>query len=66
VKVVVNGSERELPDRTSVSDVLAALKAPEAGAAVAVNDEVVPRSAWPGRMLAERDAVEVLVAVQGG
>ena len=34
--------------------------------AVAVNADVVPRSAWPSTVLRDGDAVEVLVAVAGG
>ncbi|GAA3681618.1 sulfur carrier protein ThiS [Nocardioides ginsengisoli] len=36
------------------------------GVAVAVNGEVVPRSAWPDRLLADGDVVELVTAVQGG
>ena len=36
------------------------------GLAVAVNGEVVPRSAWQTTSLEEADKVEVLVASQGG
>lgn len=36
------------------------------GLAVAVNGEVVPRSAWQTTPLEEADKVEVLVASQGG
>ncbi|WP_372697971.1 sulfur carrier protein ThiS [Arthrobacter sp. JSM 101049] len=36
------------------------------GLAVAVNDEVVPRSAWAGTRLRPGDRIELLAAVQGG
>lgn len=36
------------------------------GLAVAVNDEVVPRSAWERTRLLPGDHIEVLSAVQGG
>ena len=36
------------------------------GVAVAVNGEVVPRSAWQTTSLEDADKVEVLVASQGG
>jgi len=36
------------------------------GVAVAVNGEVVSRSAWESTPLSESDLVEVLTAVQGG
>ncbi len=36
------------------------------GIAVAINDEVVPRSIWPTRLLAAADKVLVIQATQGG
>ena len=36
------------------------------GVAVAVNDAVVPRAAWPAIPLAEGDRVLVIQATQGG
>ena len=77
LRVSINGESHELATGTTVADVVAELAprtdgdaaAPEArarGIAVAVNDEVVPRTAWPDTVLAEADRVEVLTAVQGG
>ena len=49
------------------SDLLVSLALAERrGLAVAVNDEVVPRGAWPKRALAEADHVLVIQATQGG
>lgn len=39
---------------------------PEAGTAVAVDGDVVPRSAWASTALAEGAIVDILTAVQGG
>ncbi|HWJ10607.1 MAG TPA: sulfur carrier protein ThiS [Nocardioides sp.] len=52
----------------SVADLLGARLGDPAppGIAVAVNGEVVPRTAWPAVVLADGDAVEVVTAVQGG
>ena len=36
------------------------------GIAVAVNDAVIPRSAWPDRPVAAGDRIEVITAMQGG
>ena len=54
--------------RATVADAVDASGAPESrdGVAVAVDGEVVPRSRWDDRPLAEGDQVEVLQAVQGG
>jgi sulfur carrier protein len=64
--VRVNGEPRELADGTTVAAVVAALDATGTGCAVALNDEVVPRREWPGRVLEAGDRLEILTAVQGG
>jgi sulfur carrier protein len=66
VNVRVNGERRALADGTSVADVVRELTDAERGVAVAVDGEVVPRSAWPETALADGQHVEVLRAVQGG
>jgi sulfur carrier protein len=64
--VTVNGAADDLPAGTSVNDLVASLGRGRAGIAVAVNDEVVPRSRWPNVELASGDRVEILTAAQGG
>jgi sulfur carrier protein len=61
--VTVNGDMR---DGTSVDDVVVGLGRGRSGLAVAVNDEVVPRSRWATVALREGDRVEILTAAQGG
>ncbi|MGN6331038.1 MAG: sulfur carrier protein ThiS [Motilibacteraceae bacterium] len=65
-RVAVNGEARELAAQTPLPDLVATLSASGTGIAVAVNGEVVPRSAWDGVVLRDGDAVEVVTAVQGG
>ncbi len=62
----VNGRPAELPDGTTVADLVAARAEEHRRIAVARNADVVPRSAWATTVLVEGDAVEVLVAVAGG
>jgi sulfur carrier protein len=66
--VIVNGEPAEVAAGATVAELLARLGHPASGAgiAVALNGEVVPRTAWPATGLAERDRVEVLGAAQGG
>lgn len=40
--------------------------AAQPGIAVAVNDAVIPRSAWPEKPVDEGDRIEVITAMQGG
>ena len=68
MRILLNGEPRELRDPATVADAVAVSGAPEsrAGIAVAVEGEVVPRSRWTDRALADGEHVEVLQAVQGG
>jgi sulfur carrier protein len=69
VKVQLNGETRELTDGATVADLVegSGLE-PERrrGIAVAVDAEVIPRSAWKSTELAEGQAVELVTAIQGG
>jgi sulfur carrier protein len=66
--VELNGDRVELAEGASVSDAVGAAGADSGrrGVAVAVDGEVVPRSAWEGRRLREGQKVEVVEAIQGG
>ncbi|WP_447005363.1 sulfur carrier protein ThiS [Saccharothrix isguenensis] len=66
MKAKVNGLERELADGSTVAAVLVLLDAPPNGVAVAVDGEVVPRTAWKTTVVPDGAAIEVLTAVQGG
>jgi sulfur carrier protein len=63
VHITLNGEPRELPDRSTVADLVADL--PHRGVAVAVDGAVVPRSRHD-QTLSEGARVEVVTAVQGG
>jgi sulfur carrier protein len=66
--ITVNGERRELPDGTTVAEVVATLLNGQAGrgVAVALNGEVLPRAAWQTTAVTDGDSVEVLTATQGG
>jgi sulfur carrier protein len=64
--VTINGAPSDMPDGTTVDDLIAHLGRGRSGLAVAVNDEVVPRSRWAVAGLREGDRIEVLTAAQGG
>jgi len=68
VKVVLNGTERELRGGATIADAVqaAAGDAERWGIAVALDGEVVPRGRWSETELREGQAVEVLEARQGG
>jgi sulfur carrier protein len=62
----VNGRARRVASGSSVADLLERLALERRRVAVAINREVVPRSAHANRILAEGDRVEILEAVGGG
>jgi len=66
VIVAVNGEQVELEAGATVETVLKQLAVRTTGVAVALNGDVVPRSAWSQTPLGSDDRVEVLSAAQGG
>ena len=66
VQVHVNGQAREFAAGSTVDQVVAAVTDLDAGIAVAVNGEVMPRRGWPGTPVGEGDQIEIVTAVQGG
>jgi sulfur carrier protein len=68
MEITLNGRPRELPDGATVAELVAAIggRPDGRGVAVAIETEVVPRSAWEATRLASGERVEILVAVQGG
>jgi sulfur carrier protein len=67
VGIFLNDQPRALAGPTTLAALLRELGLAERkGVAAAVNGEVVPRPAWPGRALAEKDRVLVIRATQGG
>ena len=64
--VTVNGEPREVPDGTTVEQLVGQVTDQPTGVAAAVNGEVVPRGSWAATPLRDGDQVEVVTAVQGG
>lgn len=67
MRVVVNGTERELKAGVTVADMLEQLGVRSRdGVAVAVNETVVTRSRLGEYRVEEGDTIEVIQAVSGG
>ena len=66
MRITVNGDPHDLPDASTVADLVGSLDLPETGVAVAVDGDVVPASGWGGAPLHDGAEVDVLTAVQGG
>ncbi len=68
MNIKINGKNTELAESLKVSDFIAIHlngKEPR-GIAVAVNDNIIPKSNWGDTSLAENDSIEIVHAVQGG
>jgi len=67
-KIVLNGEEREIPREMTVMELLEEIgvKYRKVGLAVAINEEVVPKSEYTSRKVKEGDKVEVVHLVGGG
>ncbi len=63
---MVNGEPQVIADGMTVQLLAASVLDRPRGVAVAVNGEVIPRSAWPTTALHDDDRVEVVTARQGG
>jgi sulfur carrier protein len=64
--LLVNGECRAVPAGCTVSGLIELLGLAGRRVAVAVNRDVIPRSAFGSRRLAAGDRVEILEAVGGG
>ena len=66
MRIRVNGVEREVPEATTVRNLLAGLGLPPGPVAVEVNRDIVPRARHAEHVLGEGDRVEVVTLVGGG
>ena len=66
VNLLVNGDPRTVPSDYTVAKLIDALGLQTRRIAIAVNRNVVPRSAFATHQLAADDRVEILEAVGGG
>jgi sulfur carrier protein len=68
MQVMINGQQQEFGAGATVASVIRSMQGPPEGRgiAVALQGEVIPRSAWHSTELSDGDRIEVVVAVQGG
>ena len=68
MKISVNGEDKEVRLNINIQDLLIALdlNPTQAGIAVAVDREVIPKTQWQKTELHEGSEVEIIRAVQGG
>ena len=68
MKIHVNGEAKEVRHNINIHDLLIVLELnpTQAGIAVAVDREVIPKTQWQKTELHEGSEVEIIRAVQGG
>lgn len=68
MKIRVNGEEKMVCLNSNVHNLLIALEMDpmQSGIAVAVDREVIPKTAWRTTELRENSEIEIIRAVQGG
>ncbi|MDO9177471.1 MAG: sulfur carrier protein ThiS [Agitococcus sp.] len=66
MKIYLNGSLTEMPENSTVADILVLLDVVGRRVAVELNDNIVPKSQHSQAILQDNDKVEVVHAIGGG
>jgi sulfur carrier protein len=64
--ITLNGDRHEVPESTTLSDLLATLDMQNRRFAVEINEQLIPRSEHATRPLHSDDQVEIVQAIGGG
>lgn len=66
MQIIVNNKAMEMAEGSTLSTLAEALRLPEKGVAVAVNNQMIPREEWSATSLQEGVQVVVIKAACGG
>ena len=68
ITIHVNGEDRDVRENLSITELLIELNidSEQSGIAIALDREVIPKSAWKTTEVLEDSEVEIIRAVQGG
>lgn len=66
MKIIINGSSREVPDNLSASELILSLGLADKRLAMEVNREIIPRSTFESHIIHPDDTVEIVHAIGGG
>ncbi len=67
MNIIVNGQTTDIPQNSSIEDVLHHIGQMQTGGmAIAINDLVVPKSQWAKAQITEGDKILIIKASQGG
>lgn len=67
MEILLNNQPKQISGQASVQQLLnEVLGEKQKGIAVAINNTVVPKAAWPQRFIKESDNILIIKATQGG
>lgn len=66
MKVTINGNSHEVSDGLSLEQCLIELDKVDKGIAVAIDQEIIPRSTWAIHCVNEGDDISIFRAIAGG
>jgi sulfur carrier protein len=66
ISVSINGSPQKFDHPINITDLITSLDLTGKRIAIECNSEIIPRSSFSQRLLADGDKIEVVVAVGGG
>lgn len=67
MEITINHKKHQLQNSCSVAEMLAIVLSAEAkGIAVAINQTIITKSAWPVHLLKDGDQITLIKATQGG
>lgn len=66
MNLIVNDSELEIAENSTVEELLKSLDKPLNGSALAVNEHIIRRSQWAEYRLCDGDKISLFQAIAGG
>ncbi len=66
IQITVNNKNHQFSDKISIEKLLNEIKIDANGIAIAVNQEIIPKSDWQNILLKNNDDVLIITATQGG
>ena len=66
MEIILNGAAKQVPQQSSIKDLLAEIGVLGERVAIELNQAVVPKSEYASRQLQAADQIEIIQAVGGG
>lgn len=66
MKIQINNKETEVADNCTLVQLAQQLSLPDKGVAMAINNQMIPRTAWDTHMLQPNDSLVIIQAACGG